>query len=136
MRIGTSLAVQWVRLHASTAGGTGSIPGWGAKIAASYAVQPKKKKKRNENICLYYCFLLNLACLNIFSSFHFKIIAYNMRCLVVKETLVRLKNCLDSQILPPHARFFDYVGKLDGLDVRPSCLLLLRTVNLTCNTYN
>ena len=24
--------VQWLRLHTSTAGGTGSIPGWGTKI--------------------------------------------------------------------------------------------------------
>ena len=30
--LGTSLAVQWLRLHASTAGGTGSIPSWGTKI--------------------------------------------------------------------------------------------------------
>ena len=29
---GTSLVVQWLRLHASNAGGTGSIPGWGTKI--------------------------------------------------------------------------------------------------------
>ena len=28
----TSLAVQWLRLHASTAGGTGWIPGWRTKI--------------------------------------------------------------------------------------------------------
>ena len=30
--IGTSLAVQWLRLCASNARGTGSIPGWGTKI--------------------------------------------------------------------------------------------------------
>ena len=29
---GTSLAVQWLQLHVSIAGGTGSIPGWGPKI--------------------------------------------------------------------------------------------------------
>ena len=28
-RVGTSLVVQWLRLHASTARGPGSIPGWG-----------------------------------------------------------------------------------------------------------
>ena len=28
---GTSLKVYWLRLHASTAGGTGSIPGWGTR---------------------------------------------------------------------------------------------------------
>ena len=37
---GTSLAVQWLRLGASTAGGMGSIPGWGTKIL--HAPQPKK----------------------------------------------------------------------------------------------
>jgi len=30
--LGTSLAVQWLRLHAPTAGGIGSIPGQGTKI--------------------------------------------------------------------------------------------------------
>ena len=29
--LGTSLVVQWVRLHAPNAGGPGSIPGWGAR---------------------------------------------------------------------------------------------------------
>lgn len=28
----TSLAVWWLTFHASTAGGAGLIPGWGAKI--------------------------------------------------------------------------------------------------------
>ena len=30
--VGTSLEVQWLGLRASTAGGMGSIPSWGAKI--------------------------------------------------------------------------------------------------------
>ena len=34
--------VQWVGLHTSTAGGTGSIPGQGTKIP--HASQTKKKK--------------------------------------------------------------------------------------------
>ena len=29
---GTSLAVQWLRLHAPSADGMGLIPGWGTKI--------------------------------------------------------------------------------------------------------
>ena len=29
---GNSRGVQWLGLHASTAGGTGSIPGWGTKV--------------------------------------------------------------------------------------------------------
>ena len=40
---GTSLAVQWLRLHASTAGGAGSIPGGGTKIL--HAVWCGQKKK-------------------------------------------------------------------------------------------
>ena len=39
----TSLAVQWLRLPASTAGGTGSIPGRGTKIL--HATQPCQKIK-------------------------------------------------------------------------------------------
>ena len=42
---GTSLAVQWLRRCASTAGGTGSIPGWGTKIPHT-ADQPKKPNKK------------------------------------------------------------------------------------------
>ena len=40
-RSGTSLAAQWLRLHASSAGSISSIPGRGTKIP--HAVQPKKK---------------------------------------------------------------------------------------------
>ena len=29
--LGTSLVVQWIRLHAPNAGGLGSIPGWGTR---------------------------------------------------------------------------------------------------------
>ena len=44
----TSLAVQWLRLHASTAGGGGSVPGWGTKNPQSvqYGQKIKKKKKK------------------------------------------------------------------------------------------
>jgi len=37
----TSLAVQWLRLHASTAGSTNLILGWGIKI-----LQPEKEKEK------------------------------------------------------------------------------------------
>ena len=40
----TFLAVQWLRLCASNAGGVGLIPGWGIKIP--HIVHHKKKKKR------------------------------------------------------------------------------------------
>ena len=43
--LGTSLAVQWLRLHASNAGAAGSTPGQGTKILhASWRGQIKKKK--------------------------------------------------------------------------------------------
>ena len=42
---GTSLAVQWLRLHASTAWGTGSFPGQGTKIPQAAWPSQKKKKK-------------------------------------------------------------------------------------------
>ena len=45
-RIGTSLVVQWLRLHTSTAGGVGSIPGWGTKIPHAMGRSQKKKKKK------------------------------------------------------------------------------------------
>ena len=40
--LGTSLAIQWLRLCASTAGGMGSVPGWGASIL--HAMQGKAKR--------------------------------------------------------------------------------------------
>ena len=42
---GTSLAVQWLRLHASIAGGAGSIPDRGTKIPHAMRCSQKKKKK-------------------------------------------------------------------------------------------
>ena len=40
---GTSLVVLWLRLRASTAGGMGSIPGWGTKI-------PHAKQRGKKNV--------------------------------------------------------------------------------------
>ena len=40
----TSLAVQWLRLQASTAGGKGSIPGQGTKISQAPQLIQKKRK--------------------------------------------------------------------------------------------
>ena len=41
-KVGTSLAVQRLRLCASTAGGMSQVPGWGTKILHASAAQPKK----------------------------------------------------------------------------------------------
>ena len=43
--IGTSLVVQWVRLHAPNAGSPGSIPGWGTRSCMHAAT--KKPACRN-----------------------------------------------------------------------------------------
>jgi hypothetical protein len=40
--LGTSLAVQWLRLNASNAGDTGSISCWGTKILYATLVGSKK----------------------------------------------------------------------------------------------
>ena len=42
----TSLVVQWLRRHASTVGGVGSIPGGGAKIPHAMQCSLGKKKKK------------------------------------------------------------------------------------------
>lgn len=48
VRLGAFLVVQWLRLLASTAGGTGSIPGLGTKILHVLRhVQKKKLQKRD-----------------------------------------------------------------------------------------
>ena len=44
---GTSLLVQWLRLCASTAGGTGSIPEWGTKIPHATQCSQKKREVRS-----------------------------------------------------------------------------------------
>ena len=42
---GTSLAVQWLALRASSAGGAGLIPGWGTRIP--HVARGSKKKKKS-----------------------------------------------------------------------------------------
>ena len=51
--MGTSLAVQWLRLHASTSGGAGSIPGWGTKI--SYAAWHSQINKQTVVSTSFLC---------------------------------------------------------------------------------
>ena len=48
--MGTSLVVQWLRLHASTPGGVGWIPGQGTKNPACCVVQPKKIKTETTSL--------------------------------------------------------------------------------------
>ena len=59
---GTCLAVQWLRLCASTAGGTGSTPGWGTKILTCHKVclplpapHHKKIRERPQKSPLPFC---------------------------------------------------------------------------------
>ena len=44
--MGTSLAVQWLRLCASTTAGTGSISGWGTKIPRTERHSQNKETKK------------------------------------------------------------------------------------------
>ena len=52
--LGTSQEVQWLRLQASNAGGTGSAPGQGTKIPHAAQCKDKKKfeyiKKKNKQV--------------------------------------------------------------------------------------
>ena len=54
--LGTSLAVQWLRPCASTAGGTGSIPGWELRSCmphgAAKTFKKKKKKKKKTSVLI------------------------------------------------------------------------------------
>ena len=55
---GTSLAVQWLRFHASTAGGVGPIPGQGNEIPhAPWCGQKIKSLKKNDN-CMSLCWVI------------------------------------------------------------------------------
>ena len=45
----TSLAVQWLKLCVSTAGGTSSIPGWGAKILQDLWCSQEDRKEKQIN---------------------------------------------------------------------------------------
>ena len=47
----SSLAVQWLRLHASSAGGMGSIPGWRTKIPHA----TWWPKKNNNKVMYFWC---------------------------------------------------------------------------------
>ena len=44
--VGTSLAVQWLRLHLPMQGGAGLIPGRGAKIPRASQPKPNKQTKK------------------------------------------------------------------------------------------
>ena len=53
--LGTSMAVQRLRLCASTAGGSGSIPGWGTKslhalLQGRGKKRPRKKEKKKKEV--------------------------------------------------------------------------------------
>ena len=62
---GTSLIVQWLRLHAPTAGDTGSIPGQGTKILHYMQCgQKKKKKDKNDQLKPPHLLLWRLQCVS------------------------------------------------------------------------
>ena len=64
-KLGTSLAVQWLRLWASIARGVGFIPGWGNKIPQAESCGQEKKSKKTEvkilNISVTSKWLIDLA---------------------------------------------------------------------------
>ena len=48
---GTSLAILWLKLYASTAGSADSIPGWGTK--AAHATEHAQTKQKGREIILH-----------------------------------------------------------------------------------
>ena len=60
---GTSLVVQWLRLHASTAGDMGSIPGQGTKIL-HYMQCGQKKKDKDDQLKPPHLLLWRLQCVS------------------------------------------------------------------------
>ena len=54
LKEGTCRVVQWSELHASTAGGTGSIPGWGTKVLQD--IQCGRKKRKKKTVLAVYLF--------------------------------------------------------------------------------
>ena len=53
-----SLAVQWLGLHARTAGGTGLIPGWGPKI-----LQAGRHDQKRKQCTMYKVIMISMPCL-------------------------------------------------------------------------
>lgn len=49
LTLGTSLAVKWLRLQASTAWGMGSIPGLRIRFHVLYDAAKQKKRENKEN---------------------------------------------------------------------------------------
>ena len=50
--------VRWLRLHTSTAGGTGSIPGRATKIPHAVGSWPKKKERKEKKNRIQSCMML------------------------------------------------------------------------------
>ena len=65
----TSLAEKWLRLRASTAGSTGSIPGWGTKIShASRRGHNKNQKTKWKELLFFWLGRLKMTNLAILSK--------------------------------------------------------------------
>ena len=59
---GTSLAVQWLALRASNAGGAGLIPGRGTRIPHVARGSKKKKKKKIPHFNVHISYAKSMAC--------------------------------------------------------------------------
>ena len=67
---GNSLVVQWLGLHAFTAMGPGSVPGWGTKILQTARCRQKKKKKSYSHIIIIFFGCVGSSfCARAFSSY-------------------------------------------------------------------
>ena len=79
--VGISLAVQWLRLHASNAGAEGWIPGWGTKIPHAMWRGQKEKKTSISfgdyyNLSWDFLFLSSIYCNFSFFFLNYLLIIY------------------------------------------------------------
>ena len=58
--VGDSLVIQWLGIHASTAGGKGSTPGWGTKILHIVWPQASKQTKLSCKDILLFLVIIKL----------------------------------------------------------------------------
>ena len=83
------MAVQWLRLHTSTAGGAGFIPGWGTKIPHATCRRQKQKQNKTKKTFFLtaastfgYSVFLDLLKIYIYIFFKFYLCIYLWLCWV------------------------------------------------------
>ena len=96
--LGASLAVQWLRRHASIAGGAGLIPGWGTKIP--HAAWPKNRRKKKKSKSSYQSPVSNPSVVPVALEEKFKILHVTLQT-TPRHYSIRLR-LADLLSMPPN----------------------------------